>query len=327
MRRREFIALIGGAAAAWPGTAPAQQSAMPVVGFLSSRSPDEAAVHTAAFRRGLSEAGFVEGQNVAIIFRWANGHYERLPTLARELVDLRVSAVVAGGGEPSARAARDATRSIPTVFVIGDDPVKVGLTASYNRPGGNLTGVAFLTGELGGKRLALICELVPGSSSVGLLLNPGVQNSELQRKDVEAAAQTLGRKLLVLYAKTENDIEATFQTLKREQVGALVVQNDPFFDSQRERIISLTARYALPAIYHIREFPASGGLMSYGASLADAYRQVGNYAGRILKGEKAGDLPVVQPTSFELVINLKATKALGIDVPPSLLARADETIE
>ena len=327
MRRREFIAALGGAAAVWPAVARAQQSDMPVVGFLSSRSPDEAAAHTAAFRGGLSEAGFVEGQNVAIIFRWANGHYERLPSLARELVDLRVSAIAAGGGEPSARAARDATTSIPVVFVIGDDPVKIGLTASYNRPGGNLTGVSFLTGELGGKRLSLICELVPDSSSVGLLLNPGVQNSELQRKEVEAAAQTLGRKLLVLYAQTESEIEANFRTLKREQVSALVVQNDPFFDSQRERIIALTTRYALPAIYHIREFPASGGLMSYGASLADAYRQVGNYTGRILKGEKAGDLPVVQPTRFEMVINLKTAKTLGLDVPLQLQQRADEVIE
>src|SRR5579864_1858571 len=316
MRRREVITLLGGAAAS-PIVARAQQAPVPVVGFLSSRSPEEAAVHTAAFRRGLTEAGFVDGQNVAIVFRWAEGRYERLPALAKELVELRVSVILAGGGELSARAAKDATASIPVVFVIGDDPVKVGLTASYNRPGGNLTGVSFLTGELGGKRLSLICELVPGSSPVALLLNPGVQNSELQRKEVQAAAQTLGRNLLVLYAQIESDIEASFQTLKRERVSALVVQNDPFFDSQRERIISLTTRYALPAIYHIREFPTSGGLMSYGASLADASRQVGNYTGRILKGEKAGDLPVVQPTRFELVINLKTAKALGINVPPS----------
>jgi putative ABC transport system substrate-binding protein len=205
--------------------------------------------------------------------------------------------------------------------------VKVGLTASFNRPGGNLTGVSFLTGELGGKRLGLICELVAGAGPVALLLNPKDMGAELQRQDVEAAAQALGRRLLVLYARTETDFETSFETLKREEVGALVVENDPFFDSQRNQIISLAARDAMPAIYHIWEFPAAGGLMSYGASLADAYRQVGNYTGRILKGEKAGDLPVVQPTKFELVINLKTAKALGLNVSPSLLARVDEVIE
>ena len=326
MLRRQFVRLIG-SAALLPFAARAQKPTVPVVGFLSSRSPEEAAVHTAAFRRGLTEAGFVDGQNISIVFRWAEGHYERLPSLAKEVVDLHVSVIAAGGGEPSARAARDATTSIPIVFVIGDDPVKVGLTASYNRPGGNLTGVSFLTGELGGKRLGLICELVPGPGSVGLLLNPKVLNSELQKRDVQTAALTLGRPLSVLYAATETDIDTTFETLKREQIRALVVQNDPFFDSQREKIISLAARYAVPAIYHIREFPASGGLMSYGASLSEGYRQVGNYAGRILKGEQAGELPVMQPTKFELVINLKTAKALGLDVSPSLLARVDEVIE
>jgi putative tryptophan/tyrosine transport system substrate-binding protein len=264
MRRRDFITLLGGAAAS-PLVARAQQAPVPVVGFLSSRSPEEAAVHTAAFRRGLTEAGFVDGQNVAIAFRWAEGRYERLPALAKELVDLRVSVILAGGGELSARAAKDATASIPVVFVIGDDPVKVGLTASFNRPGGNLTGVSFLTGELGGKRLGLICELVPGTSAVALLLNPKDMGAELQKQDVQAAAQALGRRLLVLYARSETDFETNFDTLKREQVGALVVENDPFFDSQREKIMSLAARYAVPAIYHIREFPVDGGLMSYGA--------------------------------------------------------------
>ena len=228
MRRREFITLLGGAAAS-PLVARAQQAPVPVVGFLSSRSPEEAAVHTAAFRRGLTEAGFVDGQNVAIVFRWAEGRYERLPALAKELVDLRVSVILAGGGELSARAAKDATASIPVVFVIGDDPVKVGLTASFNRPGGNLTGVSFLTGELGGKRLGLICELVPGTGAVALLLNPKDMGAELQKQDVQAAAQALGRRLLVLYARSETDFETNFDTLKREQVGALVVENDPFF--------------------------------------------------------------------------------------------------
>ena len=326
MRRREFVIMMG-CASAWSLAARAQQGAMPVVGFLSSRSPDEAAVHTAAFRRGLSEAGLVEGRSVSVVFRWAEGRYEQLPTLAKQLVDLPVSVILAGGGEPSARAAKGATASIPVVFVIGDDPVKVGLTANYNRPGGNLTGVSFLTGELGGKRLDLICELVPGSGLVALLLNPNVQNSELQKQEVQAAAQALGRRLLVVYAATEGDIEAKFEALKRETADALIVQNDPFFDSQRERIISLAARYALPAIYHIREFSAAGGLMSYGTSLVEGYRQAGNYTGRILKGERAGDLPVMQPTKFELVINLKTAKSLGLAVSPSLLARADEVIE
>ncbi len=326
MRRRKFVALLVGVVAS-PRIARAQQSAMPVIGFLSSRSPDEAAVHTAAFRRGLSEAGFIEGKNVSVIFRWAEGRYERLPALARELVDLRVSAILAGGGEPSARAAQAATTSIPVVFVIGDDPVKIGLTASYNRPGGNLTGISFVTGELGGKRLELICELVPGADPVALLLNPKVQNSELQRQEVQAAAQRLGRRLLVLNAVAEKEIDTAFEILKQERAHALVVQNDPFFDSRRQQIISLAARHNLPAIYHIREFPAEGGLMSYGASLADTYRQAGNYAGRILAGEKPGVLPVMQPTKFELVINLKTAKALGLEVPLQLQQRADEVIE
>jgi putative tryptophan/tyrosine transport system substrate-binding protein len=326
MRRREFFTVIGGAAA-WPVAARAQQAAMPVIGFLSSRSPEEAAVHTAGFRQGLREAGYVEGQNIAIVFRWAEGNYDRLPALAKELIGLRVSAIFAGGGSPAALAAKAATATLPIVFVIGDDPVKVGLTASFNRPGGNLTGAAFLTGELGGKRLGLICELVSDPSPVALLLNPNYWGAEPQRQEVQAAAQALGRRLLVVYARAETDFEANFATLKQERVGALVVENDPFFDSRRELIMSLAARNAIPAIYHIREFPAAGGLISYGASLVDTYRQAGNYAGRILNGEKAADLPVLQPTKFEMVINLKTAKALGITVPPSLLARVDEVIE
>jgi putative tryptophan/tyrosine transport system substrate-binding protein len=327
MERRTFITLLAGIAASRPVAVGAQQPAMPVVGFLSSRSSEEAAAHTAAFRRGLGETGHVEGQNVAVVFRWAEGHYDRLPALAKELVDLGVSAVLAGGGSPSAMAAKAATASIPIVFVIGDDPVQIGLTASFNRPGGNITGVAFLTGELGAKRLGLICELVPDASAIALLLNPDTPAAEVQRLDVQAAAQALGRRLLVYYARTDADFEAKFAMLKQEQAGALIVENDPFFDSRRDRIMSLAARHAIPAIYHIREFPTAGGLMSYGASLADSYRQAGNYIGRILKGEKPADLPVVQPTNFELVINLKTAKALGLNVSPSLLARVDEVIE
>ena len=327
MERRTFITLLAGVAASRPIAVGAQQPAMPVIGFLSSRSSEEAAVHTAAFRRGLSETGLVEGQNVAIVFRWAEGRYERLPALAKELVDLGVSVVMSGGGSPSALAAKAATSAIPIVFVIGDDPVKVGLTASFNRPGGNLTGVAFLTGELGAKRLGLICELVPGNSAIALLLNPDNPAAEAQRLDVQAAAQALGRRLLALHARTDTDFEANFAMLKQEQAGALIVQNDPFFDSRRDRIMALAARHAVPAIYHIREFPAAGGLMSYGASLANSYRQAGSYIGRVLRGEKPADLPVVQPTNFELVINLKTAKTLGLTVSPSLLARVDEVIE
>jgi len=297
MERRTFITLLAGVAASRPVAVGAQQPAMPVVGFLSSRSPEEAAVHTAAFRRGLGEAGLVEGQNVTIMFRWAEGRYERLSALAKELVDLRVPVIMSGGGSPSALAAKAATSTIPIVFVVGDDPVRIGLTASFNRPGGNLTGVAFLTGELGAKRLGLICEVVPGTSAIALLLNPDNPAANLLRQEVQAAAQALGRQVLVLHARTETDFEANFATMTQDHVGALVVQNDAFFDSRRGRIVSLAARHAVPAIYHIREFPAAGGLMSYGASLADSYRQAGNYTGRILKGEKPADLPVMQPTN------------------------------
>jgi putative ABC transport system substrate-binding protein len=326
MKRREFITFFAGTAVSWPLAARAQQLALPTVGFLSSRSPEESAIHSAAFRQGLNEHGFLDGGNVAIAYRWAEGHYERLPTLARELVGLRPTVMVTGGGSPSASAAKAATTTIPIVFVIGDDPVKVGLTASFNRPGGNLTGVAFLTGELGSKRLGLISELSP-DGPVALLLNSKSPTVDLHRQDVEAAAQTLGRRLLIVYASDVGEFEANFAKLAEERVGALVVQNDPFFDSQLDRLMAFAADNSIPSIYHIREFPAAGGLMSYGARLADAYQQVGSYAGRILKGEKTADLPVMQPTKFELVINLKTAKALGLTVPPALLARCDEVIE
>jgi putative ABC transport system substrate-binding protein len=299
---------------------------MPLVGFLSTRSPDEAALHTAAFRRGLAETGYVEGQNVAIIYRWAEGHYERLPALAREMIGSRLSVMVAAGGSPSALAAK-AAATVPIVFLIGEDPVKIGLVASFNRPGGNLTGISFLTGELGAKRLGLVCELVPNPGAVGLLLNPVDPDAESQRQDVQKAADALGRRLVVVYARRDTEFEANYVTLAKEHVGALVVENDPFFDSQRNRLMELAARYSIPAIYHIREFPAAGGLMSYGASLADRYRQIGIYTGRILKGEKPAEMPITQPTNFELVINLKTAKAFGLTVPPTLLARADEVVE
>jgi len=326
MDRRTFMRIMAGTAAAGL-PAYAQQRTVPVVGFLSSRSPEEAAGHTAAFRRGLSEAGYVDGKNIAIEYRWAKGRYEQLPTLARELVERRVTVLVAGGGAPSALTAKAATSTIPIVFVVGDDPVKVGLVDSFNRPGGNLTGVSFLTGELGAKRLGLLCELVPNVSAVALLLNPKDPGADSQRQDVQKAADGLGRRLVVLRASSETDFESNFATLARERVGALVVENDPFFDTQRDRLVALAARNKVPAIYHIREFPEAGGLMSYGASLTDAYRQVGEYAARILKGEKPADMPVTRPTTFEFVINVKTAKALDLTIPQALLLRADEVIQ
>jgi len=329
MKRRDFITLVGSAAAVWPMATRAQQPTIPTIGFLSSRARQESEVHTAAFRRGLSDSGFVEGQNVNITYRWAEGDYDRLAALASELVAMRPAVMVAGGGGPSALAAKAATNAsaLPTVFVAGDDPVKLGLVSSFNRPGGNITGVAFLTGELGAKRLGLICEVAPNASTVALLLNPNDPGSESQRQDVERAAQALGRRIIVLNASSEGHFEQNFATMAKEHAGGLIVENDPFFDSRRDQIMALAGRNGIPAIYHIREFPEAGGLMSYGASLADAYRQVGAYAGRILKGERPADLPIVQPTNFELVINLQTAKALGITVSPSLLARADEVIE
>jgi putative ABC transport system substrate-binding protein len=327
MDRRAFLGTVAYGVFGVTVEAQAQRAAPPVVGFMSSRSPEESAVHVAALRQGLGENGYVEGQNVAIKYRWAWGDYPRLPALASELTSLRVNVIVAAGGAPSALAAKGATTTIPIVFVIGDDPVRVGLVASFNRPGGNLTGVSFFTNELGAKRLGLLCELVPTANPVALLLNPSDPGAEVQRQDVLTAAHALSRRLIVVRAGTQAQIESSFAMLNTQHARALVVQSDPFLDSQRDRIVMLSARIAIPAIYHIREFPAAGGLMSYGASLADAYRQAGAYTGRILKGEKAADLPVMRPTKFELVINLKAAKELGLTVPQSLLLRADEAIQ
>ncbi len=327
MDRRTFISAAACSICAPTLIVQAQQPTLPVVGFLSSRSPEESAAHAAAFRRGLGETGYVEGQNVAVEYRWANGHYARLPALARELVSLRVTAIVAAGGARSALAAKAATATIPIVFLMGDDPTKYGLVASFNRPGGNLTGVSFLTGELGAKRLELLCELVPNASPTALLLNPNNPEAESQRQDVQTAAHQLARRLLVLHASTETEFASTFAILAKERVGVLVVENDPFFDTERNRLVALAARNAVPTIYHIREYAEAGGLMSYGASLTDAYRQVGTYTGRILKGAKPTDLPVIQSTKIELVINLKTAKALGLTVPQSLLLRADEVIQ
>jgi putative ABC transport system substrate-binding protein len=327
MQRRDFLWLLGGAAAAWPLASHAQTSGGPLIGFLNSRSPEDAAPHAAAFLQGLKAFGYVDGQTATIEYRWAKGDYSRLPALAKELVSLNPAVIIAGGGTPSARAAQLATGSIPIVFVSGD-PIADRLVASLSRPGGNSTGVGIMSGELGGKRFELIARLVPQADVLALLTNPQDRGDAVnQTRDVQAAAQKLGKRLVVAGASTDAELEKAFATISESGAKAVVVQNDPYFDSRRERLIALAAGRRIAAIYHIREFPAEGGLMSYGASLVSAYQQAGVQAGRILKGANVADLPVMQPTRFELVINLKTAAALGLTVPPGLLAQADEVVE
>jgi putative ABC transport system substrate-binding protein len=327
MRRREFITLLGSAAATWPQGALAQQSAMPVIGFLSARSPDESAQHVAAFRHGLNEAGYIEGRNVAIEYRWADGQYDRLPLLAAELASRQVNVIAVTGGNVSGLAAKAATRSIPIVFIVGADPVELGLVASLNRPGANATGMSVLTTELGTKRLELLHELVPKASIIGLLINPEYQGSAREAVAVQAAARAIGRQILVFHATAERDIDAVFATLARQQVGALLVDADTLFVSRRNQLVALAERHSMPAIYDLRDFVAAGGLMSYGPNLADGYRQVGAYTGRILNGARPADLPVQQAVKVELVLNLKTAQTLGLAFPITLLGRADEVIE
>jgi putative ABC transport system substrate-binding protein len=326
MKRREFITLLGGAAA-WPLAARAQQPAMPVVGFLHGGSAGTRTHFIAAFHQGLKETGHIEGQHIEIDYRWADDQSDRLAALAVDLVRRQVSVITACGGERDVFAAKAATSKIPIVFIVGGDPVKAGFVASLGRPGGNLTGVNMFSVELQAKRLGILHELIPPTMVIANLVDPNFPPTEAAVAEMEAAARILGRQILVLRTSSESDIDAAFATILQVRAGALLVGPGPFFNTRRNQIVALAARHAIPAIYEFRDAAAIGGLVSYGTSLVDAYRLVGVYTGRILKGEKPADLPVVQPTKFELVINLKTAKALGLEVPPSLLAIADEVIE
>jgi putative ABC transport system substrate-binding protein len=326
MKRRKFIGLLGGAAA-WPLAARAQQPAMPVIGFLNTASSAPFANLVDAFRRGLEDVGYVEGRNVSIEYRWAEGRYDRLPAFAAELVGRPVAVLVATGGEPAIVAAKAATSHIPIVFATGSDPVARGFVASFNRPGGNITGTTQLTSALSAKRIGLLREVVPNADPIGVLINPSFPASADVVKDAQDAASQIGVRLVLLSAATEGEFEPAFASLIRERVRALLIGADPFFNSRRGQLVALAARHAVPAIYEWREFAAAGGLMSYGTRLSDAYRQVGIYSGRILKGDNPGDLPVVRPTKFELVINLHTAKTLGLAVPNAMQLVADEVIE
>jgi len=326
MRRREFVRLLGGAAAI-PLAARAQQPAMPVIGYLNGASASKFVHLLAAFRQGLEETGYVEGRNVAIEYRFADGKYDRLPALAADLVQHRVAVIVATAGTPTVLAAKAATSTIPIVFVVGSDPVKFGVVASLNRPGGNATGMTLLGPDIVAKRLALLHELVSAATSIGALVNLANPSAALMMTDLHAAGGVLGRELQVVSASNESEIGTAFAALAQQHIGALLVSDDPFFDDRRTELVALVDRYRMPAIYIRREFVEAGGLMSYGPKIPESFRQAGLYTGRILRGASPADMPVQQPTKFELVINLKTMKALGIDFPATLLARADEVIE
>jgi putative ABC transport system substrate-binding protein len=327
MRRREVITLLGGAAA-WPLAARAQQEAMPVIGLLNPGSSDTTADFLRAFQRGLKDAGFVEGENVAIVYRWAENQFDRLPELAADLVRRKVVVIAATGGPPSTLAAKAATTTIPVVFLSAEDPVRIGLVASLARPGGNVTGINIFSGELTAKRLELLRELVPAATRVAVLVNPAnATNTETTLRDVEPAARAIGLQIQVLNASTSREIDAAFATIARERPDALFVGVDPLFTPRRVQMVQLAARHAVPATYSGRHYAEIGGLMSYGSNLTDAYRQVGAYTGRILKGAKPADLPVVQASKFELVINAQTARMLGLTIPPTLLSIADEVIE
>jgi ABC-type uncharacterized transport system substrate-binding protein len=325
--RREFITLLGGAAVAWPAMAWGQQAAMPVVGFVHPASADAIAGRLRAFHRGLKEAGFVEGENVTIAYRWAEGRIDRLPALVGELVRRRVAVIVAPAVNEVALAAKAATKTIPIVFAVSEDPVKLGLVASLSRPGGNVTGVNFFNAELNAKRLELLRQLVPDAKHIAILINPNIRSSVAAAQEVEAAAPAMGLQTRVVSASASQEIDAAFATLARERPDALFVTGNPVFNSRRLQMSLLAARHAIPASYASRDYPEYGGLMSYGTNLADAFRQIGIYTGRILKGSKPADLPVVQSSKFELVINAQTARVLGLTVPPTLLSTADELIE
>ena len=327
MRRRELIALLAGAAASRPLGARAQQPVIPVVGFMSGRSPEDSTHVASAFRQGLADAGFIEGQTVKIEYRWANGDYDKLPALAADLVDRKVAVLVGVGGDVSAAVAAGAPKTIPVVFGMGSDPVKAGLVASFSRPGGNVTGFTLWTNEMESKRLGLLRELVPGVPLIGVLVNPRFPPTEQELLDLEPAAKAVNQKLFVARANDDAELDAALASFVEQRVGALLVTAAPFFDTRLARIVGLAAERRLPAIYQFREYAVAGGLISYGPNVAECYKDGGSYVGRILKGEKPADLPVVQPTKFDFLINLKTAKALGLTVPPTLLAEAGEVIE
>jgi putative tryptophan/tyrosine transport system substrate-binding protein len=324
MRRRDFILALGGAAA-WPLAARAQQP-LPIVGYINSGAPGPMAPVVSAFHEGLSQAGYVEGRNVAIEYRWSEGRFDRLPELAAELVRSRVAVIVAVGGSAPAKAAKETTATIPIVFVSGDDAIEAGLVDNLGKPGGNVTGISWLASSLEAKRFGLLRELVP-DADVGVLINPSFPGGKVHARDAQEAARELGIRVQILNASSERDLENIFANLGQQRLGALVVNPNPMFFSLREKIVGLAAHHAIPTIYYIRDYPVAGGLMSYGTSLREASRQSGVYAGRILRGEKPADLPVLQPTKFEFVINLKTAKALGLKLPTGVLAIADEVIE
>jgi len=327
MRRREFIMLFGGVAVAWPCAVPAQQPAMPVIGFLGTRSPQDSVYLLAAYKEGLAQNGYVEGTNVAIEYRWALGRYDRLPAMAADLVQRQVTVITSVGGEPSAFAAEAATSTIPIVYVVGGDPVKEKLAASFSHPGGNATGVTLLTTLMEAKRFSVLRDLVPGASLVAVLLNPKLPGAETSLHDVEMAASAVGVKIQAFRASNDSEIDTAFEGIAEAKPAALAIAADPFFDTRREKLVGLAARYAVPAIYQFREYALAGGLISYGIDIADGYRQAGVYTGRVLKGATPAELPIIQETKFLLVINMKTAKALGVRISDNLLSLADEVIE